>query len=64
MTCSKTILYHLIEITSGFHYTKQNDWATFITAYIIPNGIWVWVPLAAAIKLGGALAADQVGKKD
>ena len=58
MTCSKTILYHLIEINSGFHYTKQNDWSTFITAYIIPNGIWIWVPLFAIIKIGNALAAD------
>jgi len=46
MTCSKTILYHLMEIVSGFKNTGHNDNATFFLLYLFPNGVWIWIPAA------------------
>ena len=42
--------------------TGHNDWPTLIFLYLIPNGIWIWVPLAACFQLGSALAHDKDDK--
>ena len=60
MTSSKTILYHVMEISCDGCNTKQNDWATFITLYVIPNGVWIWVPMWACVVLGTALAGNGI----
>ena len=51
------MLYHVVEASSGFRYTRHNAAPTFLLAYILPNGLWVMVPGIAAWKLGVALAA-------
>ena len=51
------VLYHVVEASSGFRYTRHNAAPTFLLAYILPNGLWVMVPGIAAWKLGVALAA-------
>jgi uncharacterized membrane protein YfcA len=56
MTSSKTILYHVMEVSCGFCNTKHNSWSTFIALYLFPNGVWIWVPILACIHLGKALA--------
>jgi len=56
MTGSKTVLYHLMEIQSGFKNTGHNSWATFAGQYLLPNGVWVVVPLYAAWVIGKILA--------
>jgi hypothetical protein len=59
MTSSKTILYHVMEISCHGCNSKQNDWATFLTLYILPNGVWIWVPMYVCIVLGSALSAED-----
>ena len=51
------MLYHVVEASSGFRYTRHNAAPTFLLAYILPNGLWVMVPGIAAWKLGVALVA-------
>ena len=58
MTSSKTILYHTMEISCSGCNTKQNDWQTFVLLYVIPNGVWIWVPMYACIVLGKNLSED------
>ena len=55
MTCSKTIIYHLLEFISDYQYTKHNDNWTFCVLYLLPNGVWIWVPMYASIVLGRGL---------
>ena len=52
MTCSKTILYHIIEIACGFCCTAHNDMFTLIMLYCLPNGVWIWVPATVVFRLG------------
>ena len=59
MTSSKTILYHVMEISCDGCNTKQNDWATFLTLYVLPNGVWIWVPMYACYVLGNSLCEDN-----
>ena len=62
MTSAKTILYHVMEFSCSGCNTKQNDWPTFLTLYIVPNGVWIWVPMVACIQLGAALSTDDYEK--
>lgn len=55
MTCSKTILYHLIEFACGFCNTSQNDLVTFAFLYLLPNGVWICVPAIAIFQLGKSM---------
>jgi hypothetical protein len=64
MTCSKTILYHVMEISCGGCNTKQNDWQTFIILYVFPNGVWIWVPMYACFVLGKALSSDGTSEME
>ena len=64
MTSSKTVLYHVMEYSacSESHgiegcNTNQNDSAKFWIMYILPNGVWIWVPMYACICLGKALSS-------
>jgi len=50
------VLYHVMEVVSGFKYTKHNDPITFLFLYFIPNGVWIWVPLLSMWRLGSNLA--------
>ena len=59
MTCSKTIIYHVMEVVSGYKYSKHNDRQTFIMLYLLPNGVWIWVPMYASFVLGKGLARDS-----
>lgn len=59
LTCAKTILYFVMEISCGFCNTKHNNPGTFCMLYILPNGVWIWVPLHAAVRLGALLGADE-----
>ncbi len=52
------VLYHVVEASSGFRYTRHNAAPTFLLAYILPNGLWIVVPAAAAWTLAKALAAS------
>ena len=67
MTSSKTILYHVMELSAhntSRSNTAQNDWPTFLTLYILPNGIWIWVPMLACFQLGAGLVADPQSAKN
>ncbi len=66
MTASKTVLYFVCEAMSGFKYTKHNELSKLISLYVIPNVIWVIVPVLACVSLGNALVrfeTDAASKK-
>jgi hypothetical protein len=66
MTSSKTILYHVMEISchgTPRSNTAQNDWPTFLTLYVFPNGVWIWVPMLACFQLGARLVAEPTNPK-
>ncbi|KAJ6119533.1 hypothetical protein N7523_003813 [Penicillium sp. IBT 18751x] len=44
MTLSKTVLYWLNEIFSGFDNIGHNDMSAIIFLWIIPNGLWIVFP--------------------
>ena len=58
VTCTKMVLYHLMEIACNFCHTKHNDTFTMIALFFLPNGLWIWVPLLGVITLGRALAEE------
>ncbi|KAK2074241.1 hypothetical protein P8C59_008462 [Phyllachora maydis] len=52
MTLSKTVLYFLNEVFSGFDSVRHNDWGTLIFPYCIMNGLWVLFPSILVYELG------------
>ncbi|KAI8576227.1 hypothetical protein K450DRAFT_257735 [Umbelopsis ramanniana AG] len=61
MTLSKTILYWLNDHCSGWAHTKHNDLQTFITLWVIPNGVWIVVPAIITVVLGTDLVKRMGG---
>ena len=59
MTLSKTIMYILMEIVSGFEHTKQNDPFTLLTFYLFPTMIWVYIPLAVIVVTSTSFIEDN-----
>ncbi len=53
---AKTVLYGTIEAVSGGRHTSQNSWVDFIFLYIIPNNLWVVMPLLTVYTLGSRMA--------
>ena len=58
MTCSKTLLYFMMEAVGGFKHTRQNDYVTLFTFYLVPNGIWILLPLKVICSISGTLVRD------
>ena len=44
MSCSKTVLYMLVDACEGFKFTNHNDMQTFITLYFLPSFAWILFP--------------------
>lgn len=44
MTLSKTVLYLLNEVFSGFHNVGHNSAGTLVVYWILPNGLWIIFP--------------------
>jgi hypothetical protein len=42
---NKTLFYLIIDAYGGFAHVKHNSMMDLVTMFIIPNGIWVIVPL-------------------
>jgi len=64
LTCAKTTLFFLVEGMHGWHSIAHNDVLSMVTLYIIPNGLWIVVPLLVVVTLskrllGGALLNPQ-----
>ncbi|MFT4307727.1 MAG: hypothetical protein QM604_12635 [Microbacterium sp.] len=65
----KTVLYFLVEISSGLEMTRQSlergDLIGFLAVAVLPNLVWIVVPLSVVIVLGrrvwrvGAASAPQ-----
>ncbi|KAJ5818626.1 hypothetical protein N7474_004217 [Penicillium riverlandense] len=55
MTVSKTILYWLNEVFSGFENIGHNDAFTLIVMWIIPNGLWIVFPTYNIYVLGAEI---------
>jgi hypothetical protein len=58
MTSAKTVIYHVMEYACGFCNSSHNDSFTFVVLYLLPNGIWIWVPAFVAYYLGNKLVLD------
>ncbi|OAX81510.1 hypothetical protein ACJ72_04154 [Emergomyces africanus] len=52
MTVSKTLLYALNEVCSGFDNVGHNSFWVLIFLWIIPNGLWIIVPSYASCYFG------------
>ncbi|KAB8236367.1 hypothetical protein BDV23DRAFT_153301 [Aspergillus alliaceus] len=61
MTLSKTILYWLNEVFSGFDSIGHNDTTTLILFWIIPNGLWIIFPSYNIYVLGSEMVASLSG---
>ncbi|KAE8351815.1 hypothetical protein BDV28DRAFT_136377 [Aspergillus coremiiformis] len=58
VTLSKTILYWLNEVFSGFDNIGHNDTITIILFWILPNGLWIVFPTYNAYVLGSEIVAS------
>ncbi|KAF7588462.1 hypothetical protein BBP40_005688 [Aspergillus hancockii] len=58
MTLSKTILYWLNEVFSGFDNIGHNDTITLIFYWVIPNGLWIIFPSYNIYILGSEIVAS------
>lgn len=58
VTLSKTILYWLNEVFSGFANIGHNDTLTLIFLWIIPNGLWIVFPSYNIYVLGSEIISS------
>jgi hypothetical protein len=54
-TLGKTVLFFLVEATGGFHGIGHNPAWKLVFLYIIPNGLWIVVPILILLRLGREL---------
>jgi len=52
LTLAKTVLYMAVEWGHNFAYVRHNDLFTLVTLFIIPNGLWIVIPLCIAWNTG------------
>lgn len=55
LTGAKTVLFFLIEVWSGLEGIGHAEPVSLLFAYILPNTLWVVVPLAGALTLSRRL---------
>ncbi|OJJ47631.1 hypothetical protein ASPZODRAFT_131177 [Penicilliopsis zonata CBS 506.65] len=58
MTLSKTVLYWLNELFSGFDNIGHNDLTTLVFLWIIPNGLWIVFPSYNIYTLGAEILSS------
>ncbi|EFC45452.1 predicted protein [Naegleria gruberi] len=64
MSCSKTILYFLVDICDGFEFTGHNDWPTWISLYFIPSFVWIIFPALTVMWGYGVLTRHVHGNTE
>ncbi|KDR70191.1 hypothetical protein GALMADRAFT_255048 [Galerina marginata CBS 339.88] len=52
MTLSKTVLYWAQEYYCGFCAVGHNNWSDLFLLWIIPNGLWIIVPIFIIAQFG------------
>ncbi|MBN9184992.1 MAG: hypothetical protein J0I97_05940, partial [Microbacterium sp.] len=64
-TLWKTVIYFLVEASSGLEMTRQSiergDVVGFLMVAILPNLVWIVVPLAVVITLGRQIRRVGLG---
>jgi hypothetical protein len=55
LTAAKTILILLIEVVTRGEHVGHNPTADLVLLYLLPNGVWVVMPLVVAWWTGRAL---------
>ncbi|OTA36148.1 hypothetical protein BTJ68_03422 [Hortaea werneckii EXF-2000] len=68
LTFTKTVLYWLNEVFSGFENIGHNSWSSLFFLWIVPNGAWLVLPAYMIYVFGqeiiqGLLVATNGGKK-
>ncbi|KAI7088795.1 hypothetical protein KC356_g2943 [Hortaea werneckii] len=68
LTFTKTVLYWLNEVFSGFENIGHNSWSSLFFLWIVPNGAWLVLPAYMIYVFGqeiiqGLLVATSGGKK-
>jgi len=61
MTCAKTVIYGLSDYycgPDGWCATGHNSWKTWLTLYVLPNGVWIVVPFIVTIALGRMIISE------
>lgn len=56
-TVCKTVVYAFYDYYHVPSNTAHNDWFTYVTLYLIPNGLWVVVPTMCIVHIGSKLVA-------
>lgn len=53
MTWSKTVLYFLMssKLCLGDHFVTGLPWSKFVFMFVIPNGLWIVLPLFCMVSL-------------
>ncbi|KAJ7370260.1 hypothetical protein OS493_033606 [Desmophyllum pertusum] len=70
MTLAKTVLYFLVStpLCSLQHFVNYSDLTRLIFLYIIPNGIWIVVPLLCMVATGrmmvDCMESDETNSKE
>jgi hypothetical protein len=57
LTAAKTVLILLIELVTGGEHVGHNPLSQLVLMYLVPNGLWVVMPVAAAVVTGRRLLA-------
>jgi len=55
LTAAKTMLILLIEVVTGGAHVGHNPAADLVLLYLVPNGVWIVVPLLVAKSAGRTL---------
>jgi hypothetical protein len=57
LTCAKTLLIFLIELVTGFASVGHNAAGDLLLLYVLPNSVWIVMPLLVAWSTGRTLIA-------
>lgn len=57
MTLGKTVLYIGLDWMQGWKHTAHNDTVTFLSLYLLPNGMWIWMPAVVICSIFGRVVA-------
>ena len=57
LTAAKTLLIFLVEVVTHGHGVGHNPTGKLVLMYVLPNSVWIVVPLVVAIVTGRSLLA-------
>jgi hypothetical protein len=55
LTAAKTLIFFIVEACYGWHSIGHNELLPLLFGYVLPNSLWVFMPIAAAVHTGQEL---------